>query len=293
MTQVAFDLGTLDGESLVAAGSLLGGPTAAPALVPNPVNIVRSSRIPTDDTDGRWPNGFSYLPEGNGQLVVYDECSNQASIVGTIPNKAVDWQPYVLSAQFQCSTFGFEANDYAGRAMRLLDAATPKMLEEELWNGTLAQLAALPNTYFHGYAGAGLTTDVATSAIQGLAECEQYLGDIAYGGRGTIHVPPYALPYLSQTNSLRREGNLLLTDRDTIVVPGSGYSKMSEAKAAMEFYATGVTDVRLSDIYTVPDAGNMAQSIDKGSNTVVVRAERVGIVSWDELAFFRTVVTLP
>jgi hypothetical protein len=281
-------LGLRAGETVVAAGMQM--PVAPTAPVASPVNLVRSSRIPPDDTDGRWVNGFAYVPEGVGKLTLFDDCSNTEQTISDTGSFTSDWQPYVLSAQFKCSTFGFQDADYTGRAMRLLDAATPKMLEEEFWNGTLSNAASLGNTWLEK---AGSTAFTATSMRQAFGICEQALGDQAYGGRGAIHLPPYLLPYASAEQLVRREGNLLLTAKDTIVIPGSGYGKMADAPASLHVYATGITDVRLGDIVVVPDAGSMAQSIDKGSNTVVVKAERYACASWDELLWVKVTVTLP
>jgi hypothetical protein len=289
MTTTEFGIGTVDREfALVAAG--LQMPVTPSAPVASPVNLVRSSRIPPDETNGRWVNGFAYLPEGVGKLTMFDDCSNTEQTIADITPFVSDWQPYVLSAQFRCSTFGFDAADYMGRATRLLDAATPKMLEEEFWNGTLSQAASLANTWLEK---AGSTAFTATSMRQAFAICEQALGDAAYGGRGSIHMPPYLVPYAAFEQLIRREGNLLLTDKDTIVVPGSGYGKMADAPAGLHVYATGITDVRLGDIIVTPDGGNMAQSIDKASNTVVVKAERYACASWDELLWVKVTVTLP
>jgi hypothetical protein len=88
---------------------------------------------------------------------------------------------------------------------------------------------------------------------------------------------------------VRREGNLLLTDRDTIVVPGTGYARYSGGatpNATMDIYGTGITDVRLGDII-VDDVG----SIDRATNTVVIKARRYACVSWDELCQVKSVFT--
>ena len=290
MTAPTFSIGTRDRETLVAAGIGPAAVTVAPSEMASPVNLVRSSRIPPDDTDGRWVDGFSYLPEGVGVLTLYDYCSAQhADIVTTAPFVS-DWQPYVLSAQFTCSTFGFQEADYWGRAQRLLDAATPKLLEREFWAGTLSNAASLNNTWLEK---SGVSATAVTDILVGLAVLKQGLGDCAYGGRGTIHMPAGALAYAMGYGNgyIRREGNLLLTGKDTIVVPGSGYPMTGNK--TFDMFATGLTDVRLSDVWTVPDEGNMGQAIDKSANTMVIKAERYGIVSWDELCRIKVTVTLP
>jgi hypothetical protein len=277
---VQFGLGTSFGnESLVAAGV----PVASPALVPSPVNIVRSSRT-NADSPSHWEAGFTYLPEGIGEMAVDDMCGGfNRNMENNAPGAAATWQPYFLTAKFNCSAFGYEQNDYAGRARRLLEAATPKLLEWEFWGGVLSQAAGLSNTYLASITGAA----TATSIEQAIGELENALGKCAYGGRGMIHCPPYAAAFMTG-NSVRREGNLLMTNRDTIVVPGSGYAEFYSGTGAFAMYATGLTDVRLGDIFIDDTIG-----IDKTTNTITVRAYRSACVSWDELCAAKVTVTLP
>ena len=111
-----------------------------------------------------------------------------------------------------------------------------------------------------------------------------------------IHIPPYLAPFLPSVT--RREGNLLLTNLDTIVVPGHGYGDLGDnvdppvlPPATLELYATGITDVRLGEIVAVPD--DFHQSINRSTNTVTVRAERYALASWDGFANCRVDLTLP
>jgi hypothetical protein len=56
-------------------------------------------------------------------------------------------------------------------------------------------------------------------------------------------------------------------------------------------YATGITDARLGDIVPWPE-GDMYQAIDRQTNTVVTRAQRMGCASWDGVAFARVDTTI-
>jgi hypothetical protein len=113
-----------------------------------------------------------------------------------------------------------------------------------------------------------------------------------------IHIPLFLAPYLPSVT--RREGNLLLTNMDTIVVPGNGYGAVEGTPgsnqapdlppATLEIYATGITDVRLGEIVAIPD--DFHQSIDRSTNTVMLRAERYALASWDGFANCRVDLTL-
>jgi hypothetical protein len=274
---VQLGLETMGG--LVAAAM----PVESPQMVANPVNLVRSSRIPPDGTSGRWVNGITYVPEGTGELGIDDSCSQEYEPMNETDASAPEWTPYFLSANYQCSAFGWGDNDYSGRAKRLLEVATPKLLEWEFWGGTLATTAGLPNGFL---AGNPDSTGAADNVLEGLAILEDELGQCGYGGRGMIHCPPYAVPFMG--NAVRREGNLLLTMRDTIVVPGSGYA-MFHTGAPFDMFSTGLTDVRLGDIVVDDDLKN---SFDRATNTVKVRAYRAALASWDQLCHAKVTVTL-
>ena len=283
MASVQYGLATIDGDALTAAATM---PVEPPALVANPINLVRASRIPADTTSGRWVNGFAYTPEGIGVLGVGDSCSGEWEEMNHADPFTSDWYPYVLTAEYRCSTFGYSQNQYVDRAKQLLEAATPKLLEWEFWDGPLTKAASLGNSYLTEVA----VSHAATNVQEAFGWLENLLGDCGYGGRGMIHCPPVVVPYIG--TFVRREGNLLLTLRDTIVVPGSGYARYAAAPGSppvnpsFDIVATGVTDVRLGDIIVEDDV-----AIDRATNTVVIKAQRYACVSWDELCEFKVTVT--
>lgn len=279
------------------SGGGLGVPVVPPPLVPQPVNLVRSSRNPTDPADARWQWGFSYLPMSNGELDLFQDCGPAGEQVPVSKSVAAPmWQPYILSARFRCSLMGYDQADYQARAKGLLDAASAKMVEYEFWHGTLAQAAGWNNLYLDSGQGDKYT---ATSVNDALGTLEWYLGVMGYGGRGIIHTSAYLAPYFQLFT--RRDGNLLLTNRDTIVVPGSGYGPYPAAtppsdapaqeaaptkpSSPFKLFATGITDVRLGEIIPVPDEDMFYQSIDRSTNSVMVGAQRYACASWDGVAF--------
>lgn len=282
MSSVQYGIASaLDNENTMVAAAM---PVEAPSLVANPINLVRSSRTPADSTSGRWVNGFAYVPEGIGLLGVSDACSGDFEEMLHADAFTSDWTPYVLTAEYRCSTFGFDQNDYKGRATRLLDAATSKLLEWEFWGGELSQVASLDNSFLMEFTGVAYNADTIESAIGAV---ENGLADCVVGGRGMIHLPPFVVPFLRSI--VRREGNLLLTDRDTIVVPGSGYARYgggANPNATMDIYGTGITDVRLGEIIVEDDA-----SFDRSTNTMVIKAQRYACVSWDELCEVKAIFT--
>lgn len=282
-------------------------PVSPPRIRPPVISIITSSTIPTDETNGRWPDGISFQPESYGNVFVSDICDGNSSDIGSIevPPGLANWMPYLLRAEDQCSTFGFSAHDFLNRAKRRLDVGSAKGLEHELWAGTLAQAQGYPNHFLAASSavsgawgfvnlntsGSYLETGVTPTIRRAFEVLEQYLADCGLGGRGVIHCRPEALPYLNTT--VRREGNYLLTARDTIVVAGSGYPNTGPNGAVPPIgstwlFATGMTEVRLGPIQTFPneeeDGPNwLIKATDRSTNLVTVRAERAGVAYWDNV----------
>ena len=74
--------------------------------------------------------------------------SNTTGGVGSYTNlPIVQYQPFLVVVEDWCSTFGFEERDFKGRALRLLENATPQAIEREFWAGALAQAKSYPNNY--------------------------------------------------------------------------------------------------------------------------------------------------
>jgi hypothetical protein len=266
-------------------------------LTQSPVNLVRSSRNPIDTADVRWEQGFSYLPLSDGELNIDDACAGDNIAVPVTKNAAARfWTPYILSSKYTCSAMGADLAEHQKRAQGLLDAATPKLLEYELWHGLLTQAAGYHNLYLEQGSGVDLYT--ATSVVEALAICESYLSQMTYGGRGIIHMPAWVSAYLP-AGAMRRDGNLLLTVRDTILVPGSGYGLYPGSvggppvapTGTFNIYATGITDVRIGSIIPWPE-GDMYQALNKVTNTVETRAYRMACASWDGVAFARVSTTI-
>lgn len=279
----------------------LHSPVPAPRQQPPPVSIITSSILPADTSNGRWVNGFEFQPESSAAVTVADACASTddtSTLEG--PPGLVQWTPFLLRANDQASTFGFEAHDYVNRAMRRLDVGSAKALEAELWSGALAQAQGWPNRFLAAsttasagwgfvnlndtYAEAGSTP----SLNKAFDLLEQYLADQGVGARGMIHCRVEALPHLL---TIRRVGNYILTARDTVVVPGTGYPNTGPGGTAPAtgktwMFATGMTEVRLGPITTFPDPAQdgpdwLIKATSKAVNLITVRAERVGLVSWD------------
>lgn len=242
---------------------------APPPLSPPVINLVTSARNPepVDPMTGkpaRWQYGFAFEPLPN------QDPQNQDPRLSTAdndvdPSPTVETAPWWAEVIDKCSTIGFEAHDFAARALAGLAAATPKAVEKEFWDGTIAQANSWPNLFLSMPAvanrGVGFgpiiinpTPGTAVDLVEAFELLEGAIGDCGAGGRGMIHAAPQATPNFL---GVRREGNLLLTQRDTIVCSGSGYSGAGPVGASGAtptntlcwLYATSIPIVYLDDPY--------------------------------------------
>lgn len=307
-------------------------PVSQPQLQPPVINLRDSSYDAlalNDETNGQWVRGFAYLPEGNQPPSGFFPCATVD--VSSVPanNSAVYWQPFVTWTGITCSTLGWQAFDWQGRAQRLLDVGTPKALEHEFWSGEWAKAAGFtdgmgsdnPNLWL---AMSAISDSVSStpgnfgpvdltpasgpvSTFRAFAMLEQAIADSGLGARGMIHTRPEAAPgYLA----VRRDGDLLLTQNDTIVVAGTGYPNLGPGGTTpvagnVWLYATGIPQVRVDrvgpnngvQLYPNPlsdgDPDWYIKALDKGTNTLTVRAERFASVSWDGTVHFAVQAVLP
>ncbi len=205
--------------------------------------------------------------------------------------------PYAIRVQDSCSSFGFSERDFKGRALRLLENATPQAIERELWTGALAQAAGYPNNYLTGPATIDVTPGSVPSVARGLQILQDSLQQCGFGGQGMIHVQAQTAPNLL---SVRRVGNLLLDLFDNIVVPGVGYPGTGPGGVAPDpgfawMYATDLVMVRAEDEGRVfPDS--FAEALDRGQggqpNRITFEAQKFGVAYFDGACQFGCKVAL-
>lgn len=285
--------------------SLVAFPPEPPQL-----SLLTMARRPQNELDtagqpvgDRWTGGFSWLPEACGTIRGYNDCGVLHTV--TYRDDAADpadarryHQPVVLQAEFESSTFGFDIDYFRQRAVNAMLAAEPLAAEMELWDGPLARAATGIDTGVGGFDNNlwltkhGVATDVTPTPGTpvkprlGLALLEGFLADHGFGGRGMIHIPRELTPHLG----VRVDGSSLLSNLNTLVVPGTGYSgrgpATSDGGASVApdpgtawAYVTDRVTYRNADIQVVPDT--VAQAVDRSSNTARFTAERYSAATWD------------
>jgi len=251
-------------------------PVDAPQVQPPATGLVTLARHPEVDADGRWRLGYGYRPEAPAGLI-----RNRSSVTSTIganiggangPDVRVEVIPVMLTVEDVNSTFGFKVTDEPGRARRLLEAYTSKLLAHELWTGEIALEDDLPNPILAaGAAVVNVTPAGGPVAPQkGVARLRQALSDGAMGD-GMMHCSPYVGIQLPDAwrneNTLEQHGFVVVADAG---YPGTG----PNGEDGQWMYATEIVSVRLDEIVLVPE--QLRESINTASNTITYRAERVG-----------------
>lgn len=269
-------------------------PVTAPPAQPPRYGLVPAA--PTvEDGDLRWTGGLIFDPEqcGVGGAVAM-EC---AGSVGTAIDPArspanVEADPFAVWAGDECSTIGFAARDWEGRARRQLLATESFQVASELWTGTLRDSAGLVNRALVD-ADSDTVTDGPTSVTGAIACLEYALGRALQGRRGMIHVTTQLLTYMQALRLVEVAGGLVTTALGTVVVADAGYDGSGPggdpAGASQWAYATSMLQLRLGPVEVI---GDEVSQIDRSVNTRSVVAVRPVAVQWDECAHIAAEVDL-
>lgn len=257
-------------------------PINAPQAVPPATGLVALANKPDMAGDDRWELGYSYRPEFPSGVV-----RNRSSIAGTIgqsiggvntDSTRVTVIPVYHTVEDVNSTIGHLALDLEGRATRGLEAYTSKLVAHEFWTGEIAKTDGLPNPVLSGPNTVDITGEYAPGALApqaAVAALMQALADNGMGD-GMIHCSRYV--GIRLPDAWRNEQTM--QDHGFVVVSDAGYPGTGPTgQAGVNWmYATAPVNVRLGAIELIPE--EIRQSIDRASNTITYRAQRVGGVDF-------------
>lgn len=267
---------------------------AAPPLQPPRFGLITSARDATGD-GARWEGGFGWEAESCAQAGVVDPCGSTTKTLDADDLEgAQDYTPFVVWAGHRCSTFGSSGPDREAKARRLLAVHQHRAVEAEFWNGTVSRANSWGNPYLRSITGSQRLSPGGTSSplVYALAALEEAVAEC--GGRSMIHCTVQTATLWYAAQAIRREGTLLLTGLDNIVVPGSGYDgsapdgNIDATGATAWAYATGMVDVRLGDVVVFGGEASMEQR----QNLIEVRAERTAAANFDPCCLFGVNVAL-
>lgn len=243
--------------------------------------LVASAQRPTGD--GRWVQGMSWVPERCGFTTDgWSPCETHRKAIGAPPG-IVDYMPPGFSVGERCTTLSerdiAEAED---RVRRQTEAATSYMVAQELWAGAISRrYPATVNDapYINPYLADGNATDIGgtySTARAALAALEAEALKVARGQRVFLHVSPEWVPHLG--DSVRRQGNLLLTNNDSVVVADGGYPGTGDVTGGTSEVQnvalsggtqSGTSEVQTIDISGSPTGGTFTLTYDANTTAAI------------------------
>lgn len=278
-----------------------------PATPPRYGFIAAAPLIPSPIAQD-WMQGFQFNREecgGGNRVAINCRGGNDPRVVDDeqTGDTIVHGDPFLVWTERHCTTRGFAAADYEGRATRQLAATVSFELANELWTGTLRDSTNDPDVLDNAALndiGSDTVTSGGVDPHLALGLLVGGLGQCSHGSRGMVHVTPQLLVELVRNGSVYRDGNLWLTPMGHIVVADDGYDGSGPggrpASTTQWAYATSMIGYRVGPV-NVPGAdenGAVKPSwTDRVRNRVLVYADQAVAYQWDECCHIAAEVTLP
>lgn len=269
-------------------------PPAAGA--PRGASLLRSANLVTE-TDLHWLQGLRWRPLICGSSAIDKAiltCGGAFSGFTTLtPGANVDYVPPSVAVGVPCSAISGEAEllDAKARAQALLDRCETLGIARELWTGTAAQAENpdLPNDYLNNSATVTqLAGGAAVSAMDALANLENYLASSSCGGVGMIHATPQTVTIWKHLQLIDRQADgRILTVLGTTIVADPGYDGSApggavDATGATAWaYATGMIDLRRGPVKVVPPGNELVSGVNRTNNDFNVYAYRPFAATFD------------
>lgn len=300
------------------------GPRAVhlpPIPAPTRPNLLSSVGTEPRPSEGRWQAGIAYQPPRYAPSVAVagssaDPCGEVGDGDKTITDSpaSVSWDPYIIWAGDQCATLG-DLDEVRSRAEGQLEAQTSHLVESILWtnqvdgadfgashpnasladasvaNGGTAPTQAQKDAGYI-YMPNGLNAFPLVTAFRDLTDA---MTEVLGGVRGMIHVEKRIVGDIAYAGLAVQNGQRLLsTLGDHVVVPGTGYTGSDPEEAAASafhttIYATSMVEVLLSPIEVF---GSAEDKVNRSTNNIEVRAERMALAHWDRQCHIAVTVCL-
>lgn len=274
--------------------TMLLAPVPAPPIQPPRVSLLTAAQVIADGAD-RWGQGYVFVPEGNASGGgVADPCAG--SFTQVRPPASVEVQPFYVWEGDTCTRLSRTYDEIVARARRNLQGSESYHIAREFWKGTLATAMGWTDQPVLASPDSDTLTNGPAQPLDALACLEQGLATAQRGRRGMIHATHALATYWQSLYLLHTEGTNLLTALGTIVVVDAGYDGSGpDGQAAVDgsqwAYATGLVQVRLDQVTTLPDTE--AQALNRENNDVTAYASRLASPSWDLEAHLAAEVDVP
>jgi len=265
---------------------------AAPAVAPSATGLLQTVRPITGD-DAHWQSGFSFAPNGCLPATIGNpQCDTDLTVSAEDLPAVVDFTPYLVIVSGHCtSLLSSSGSELGARVRAAVELEQGSQIENELWRGDVAQAESFPNLYLAGgssvFENLTPSADDAIPGMYALSALQAGLARCNGGARGMIHAARQTVTMWQSMQLLRREGNAILDLYDNFVIAGAGYDgsdpdgDVDDTGGTQWAYATGIVDVRLSDVFSVPGLDQMAAALDRGRNDFMWTAQRFAAAVWD------------
>lgn len=258
--------------------------------------------LPAQAGDIRWLNGAEVYPYPPGQPSTFDPCnpsgSNEATKDYGSDLEHPEFAALTIYLAETCTSYKvWNQAAFRARAVTAFTAVQGSGIARNLLtgeaNGFSPHLAdANANCVFPN-------GDTATNPMNALALLEEEIG--LTGQLGLIHCSPGFASAWRERFQVDDRGGVIRTINGNVVIPDPGYSRTptnagfgsphgrAVSAGTQEWvYATGPIDIRLSEVFVLPE--DVSQAVDRGtpdsattgrSNSITYRVERYALTTWD------------
>lgn len=267
-------------------------PVDPPRIQPPRVSLLASAEEVNDGT--RWTAGLTFEPYGcgyNGGISAVCSSAETSTLYREksfdSEHRVIEVEPWVAWYGDSCSTATFRSRNFVDRATTAFLAAESALIASELWSGDIANAEGYPNPYF----GDG-NADVVSGAYPAALALSRLQWELAQSltGRGMIHATRDVATAWYEAGGIRREGALLLDVYDNIIVadsgyPGTGPNGEARTDTTAWAFATDLVQVRRDgQVRLLPGDGDYAAAMDRDTNLIEWRAERIVAAYWSVCA---------
>lgn len=261
-------------------------PITAPPATPPVYSLVGAlrqlGRIRAALPDG-WVFDPEQCPPDRGGIEELDCEGNTSELLAEDNPGLVAGDSFIVWAADRCSTLGWKARDYVGRAQRQLAAVESYFIAQAFAEGP----GYLTQHSLDDAAATVVSSATGVDVASGLVLLEAALAEAARGQQAMIHVTMGQLDRLAEANMITRDAGLWRTANGNVVIADAGYSGAGPDGADGEWiYATSMIELAMGEPEIIPGtletAQAWAQAMNRAINDVEVRSQRIATFVWDE-----------
>jgi hypothetical protein len=281
--------------------------TAPHPLTPYPFGILSVASVSEyTEAQDHWSRYAAHEFDSDGfalRLLTIDDTdvTDGNLYEGTSAARFKEYVPFGIEVEDFSSAFSLPAQDRFARVTKIMEAATQKAVERELWTGVAAIESSNSNSYLvkNGEATNVTVASGGDNPRVALARLEGALSESPAGLRGVIHMSrrmaSLCFDFLERVDfsarldndDVNKKDQILVTKLGTPVVVGTGYTGVGPTGATGAavtnttewMFATGYVDVHLGAIKVVNE--DLARGFAPNTNDMRIKAVRAAAVHFE------------